>query len=141
MPHLGFYLCRLFSPLSIGSDCNRAWISISFSRSSQDLKYEGLCERYICQAIAIETSCVFGRDTNAFISRLGHLAALISGERCEAEFLRQRLSLATVRFVRIMSMPLLFFHRTSKDWNNLTFDPADAPSLDIFTRKLRNDNA
>ena len=34
-----------------------------------------------------------------------------------------------------------FFPRTSKDWNNLTFDPADAPSLDIFTRKLRNDNA
>ena len=34
-----------------------------------------------------------------------------------------------------------FFPRISKDWNNLTFDPADAPSLDIFTRKLRNDNA
>ena len=34
-----------------------------------------------------------------------------------------------------------FFLRTSKDWNNLTFDPADAPSLDILTRKLRNDNA
>ena len=34
-----------------------------------------------------------------------------------------------------------FFPRTSKDWNNLTFDPADAPSLDIFTRKLMNDNA
>ena len=34
-----------------------------------------------------------------------------------------------------------FFPRTSKDRNNLTFDPADAPSLDIFTRKLRNDNA
>ena len=33
------------------------------------------------------------------------------------------------------------FPRTSKDWNNLTFDPADAASLDIFTRKLRNDNA
>ena len=40
---------------------------------------------------------MFGRDTNAFISRLGHLAASISGERREAEFLRQRLSLATVR--------------------------------------------
>ena len=40
---------------------------------------------------------MFGRDTNAFISRLGHLATSISGERREAEFLRQRLSLATVR--------------------------------------------
>ena len=25
-----------------------------------------------------------------------------------------------------------YFPRTSKDWNNPTFDPADAPSLDIF---------
>ena len=34
-----------------------------------------------------------------------------------------------------------FLPRTSKDWNNLTFDPSDAPSLYIFTRKLRDDNA
>ena len=34
-----------------------------------------------------------------------------------------------------------FFPRTSKDWNNLNFDPADAPSLDTFIRKLRDDNA
>ena len=34
-----------------------------------------------------------------------------------------------------------FLSRTSKDRNNLTFDPADAPSLDIFTRKWRDDNA
>ena len=59
--------------------------------------YEGLCDRYISQAIAIETSGVFGRETNAFISRLGHLATSISGERREAEFLHQRLSHATVR--------------------------------------------
>ena len=37
------------------------------------------------------------RDTSAFISRLGHLTTSISGERREAEFLSQRLSLATVR--------------------------------------------
>ena len=40
---------------------------------------------------------MFGRDTNAFISRLGHLTTSISGERREAEFLRQSLSIATVR--------------------------------------------
>ena len=34
-----------------------------------------------------------------------------------------------------------FFPRTSKDLINLTFDPADAPSLDTITRKLRDDNA
>ena len=35
----------------------------SASRSAEvrkNLKYEGLCDRYIFQAIAIETSCVFG---------------------------------------------------------------------------------
>ena len=39
---------------------------------------------------------VFGRDTDTFISRLGHLTTLISCERCEAEFLCRRLSFATV---------------------------------------------
>ena len=34
-----------------------------------------------------------------------------------------------------------FFPRTSKDWNNLSFDKADAPSLDTFIRKLKDDNA
>ena len=66
----------------------------SASRSAEvrkNLKYEGLCDRCIFQAIAIETSCVFGRDTNAFISRLGHLTTSISGERHEAEFLRPTL--------------------------------------------------
>ena len=34
-----------------------------------------------------------------------------------------------------------FFPRTGKDWNNLSFDPVDAPSLDTFIMKLRDDNA
>ena len=34
-----------------------------------------------------------------------------------------------------------FFPRTNEDWNNLSFDPADAPSLDTFIRKLWDDNA
>ena len=59
--------------------------------------YEGLCDRYIFLAIANETSFLFGRDANAFISRLGHLTTSISGERREAEFLRLRFSLAAVR--------------------------------------------
>ena len=47
-------------------------------------KFEGLCDRYSFQAIAIESSCVFGRDTYAFISRLGHLTTSISCGRREA---------------------------------------------------------
>ena len=34
-----------------------------------------------------------------------------------------------------------FFPRTCKDGNNPTLEPTDAPSLDTFTRKLRDDNA
>ena len=60
-------------------------------------RYEGLCVRCIFQAIAIESSDVFGRDTDAFISRFGYLTTSISCERREAEVLCQRLSLATVR--------------------------------------------
>ena len=95
MPHLGLYLCRLFFPSALALTATEPGSASRSAEVRKNLKYEGLCDRYIFQAIAIETSCVFGRDTNAFISRLGHLAT--SGERREAEFLRQRLSLATVR--------------------------------------------
>ena len=72
----------------------------SASRSAEvrkSHKYEGLCDRYIFQAILIESSGVFGRDTDAIIFRLGRLTISMSGESRETEFLLQRLSLATVR--------------------------------------------
>ena len=50
----------------------------------KSLMYEGLCDQCIFQAIAIESSGVFGRDTDAFISRLGHLTTSISGDCREA---------------------------------------------------------
>ena len=59
----------------------------SASRSADIRKsdmYEVLCDRYILQAIAIESSGVLGRDTDAFIFRLGHMTTSISGERSEA---------------------------------------------------------
>ena len=86
-----------FSPSALALTATEPGSASCSAEVRKNLKYEGLCDRYIFQAIAIETSCVFGRDTNAFIFRLGHLTTSISGERCEAEFLRQRLSLATVR--------------------------------------------
>ena len=43
-------------------------------------------------------------------------------------------------YVRIKFMPHLS-SRTSKDWNNPIIDPADAPSIDTYIRKLRNGNA
>ena len=86
-----------FSPSALALTATEPGSASRSAEVRKNLKYEGLCDRYIFLAIAIETSCVFGRDTNAFISRLGHLATSISGERREAEFLRQRFSLATVR--------------------------------------------
>ena len=50
-------------------------------------KYEGLCDRYVSKAVANESSGMFGRDADAFISRLVHLSSSISGHRRGAEFL------------------------------------------------------
>ena len=72
----------------------------SASRSAEVFKshkYEGLCDRCIFQAIAIESSGVLGRDPDAFIFRICHLTTSISGESRETKFFRQRFSLATVR--------------------------------------------
>ena len=86
-----------FSPSALALTATEPGSASRSAEVRKNLKYEGLCDRYIFQAIAIETSCVFGRDTNAFISRLGNFTTSISGERREAEFLCQRLSLAAVR--------------------------------------------
>ena len=83
----------------------------SASRSAEvrkSLKYEGLCDRCIFQAIAIESSSVFGRDTDAFISKWSHLTTSISGERRKADFLRQRLSLALKQ--KYFVLFFYFFH-------------------------------
>ena len=55
-----------------------------------------ICDRNIFKAIAIECSFVFGRNTNAFISRLGHLITSICGERREANIIFQILVVTTV---------------------------------------------
>ena len=86
-----------FSPSALALTATEPGSASRSAEVRKNLMYEGLCDRNLFQAIAIETSCVFGRDTNAFIFRLGHLTTSISGERREAEFLRQRLSIATVR--------------------------------------------
>ena len=49
------------------------------------------------QAVAIESSGVIGEDTDAFISRLSQLTTSIRGERHDAEFIHQHLSLTVVR--------------------------------------------
>ena len=76
-----------FSPSALALTDTEPGSASCSAEVRKNLKYEGLCDRYIFKAIAIETSCVFGRDTNAFISRLGHLTTSISGECREAEFL------------------------------------------------------
>ena len=84
-----------FSPSALALTATEPGSASSSAEVRTNIKYEGLCDRYIFQAIAIESSGVLERDPNAFISRLCHLTTSISGERREAELLRQRLSLAT----------------------------------------------
>ena len=86
-----------FSPSALALTAIEPGSAARSAEVRRSQKHDGLCNRYIFQAIAIESSGVLGRDTDAFISRLGHLVSSIGGERREAEFLRQRLSLATVR--------------------------------------------
>jgi hypothetical protein len=59
--------------------------------------YSEIGSRYIFTPVAIETSGVLGPDTANFISELGHRITARTGERREAAWLRQRLSIALVR--------------------------------------------
>ena len=43
-------------------------------------KYEGLCDQYIFQVIAVESSGVIGQDTDTFNGWFGHLNTSISRE-------------------------------------------------------------
>ena len=86
-----------FFPSGLAQTATEPGSASRLAKVCKNLNYKWLCDQYIFQAITIESSGVYGRDTNAFISRLGHLTTSISGEHREAEFLRQRLSLATDR--------------------------------------------
>ena len=46
-----------------------------------------------------------------------------------------------VPFCKNLAYNSSFFPHTRKDWNNLTFDRADAPSLDTFIGNMRDENA
>ena len=69
----------------------------------------------------------------------GYPLAVLSHQKFMLHKGSQMLALCTICKNHVYASS--FSPRTSKDWNNLTFDPADAPSLDTFTRKLRDDNA
>ena len=54
-----------FSPSALALTANEPGSASRSTEVHKNLKYEGLCDRYIFQAIAIESCGVFGRDTNA----------------------------------------------------------------------------
>ena len=63
-----------FSPSALALSATEPGSASRSAEVRKSLKYDGLCDKYIFLAIAIESSGVFGRDADAFISRLGHLA-------------------------------------------------------------------
>ena len=77
---------KSFSPSALALTATEPGSASRSAEVRKNLKYEGLCNRYIFQAIAIKSSGVFGRDTDAFISRLGHLTTSISGDVAKLKF-------------------------------------------------------
>ena len=59
--------------------------------------YSGLEPRYRFEPISVETTGVYGKSTEKFISELGRRIYGRTGERRETEWLRQRISIAIIR--------------------------------------------
>ena len=78
------------SALTAGSAANKA----------EDRKvayYDSLESRYRFVPVSVETSGVYGKLTNKFISELGRRMSAVTGEKREVEWLRQRISIAIAR--------------------------------------------
>ena len=90
-------MLHLFSASALALTANEPESATRTAEVLMSQKYKELSDRYISQAIDVESSDVTGQDTDAFISRVGSLDNIKRGERHEAEFLHQCLSLARVR--------------------------------------------
>ena len=60
-------------------------------------KYETLGSRYRFEPVALETTGVYGKTTEALISEIGHRICEVSGDRRETFWFEQRLGLAVQR--------------------------------------------
>ena len=92
-----FHMCRHVLPFAfiLTQFCTRLSVCSACVRISR--KYERLSDRDIFQASDVCSSGVIGRDADAFIARLDHLATSVSGERHEAKFVHRKLLLTMVR--------------------------------------------
>ena len=59
--------------------------------------YNRLTDRYRFTPVAFETTGVYGKETEAFISELGRRMRGSTGEARELQWLRQRISIAIMR--------------------------------------------
>ena len=78
------------SAISPGSAANKA-------EERKNNHYQTLTDRYRFTPISLETTGVYGKDTEKFVTELGRRLKRTTGDPREAMWLRQRLSVAIVR--------------------------------------------
>ena len=69
----------------------------SAAESRKREHYRSLTDRYHFEPVAVETTGVLGPSTIAFLKRLGKQISTVTGDKREAEWLLERISLAVVR--------------------------------------------
>ena len=86
-----------FAASSIAHTALQPAYAANVAEINKQQKYINLSDRYIFQAVAVETTGVFGNSTRTFLKELGRRMTSETGDSREGAWLRQRLSLAVVR--------------------------------------------
>ena len=81
----------------IHKSATQAGVAAEAAEKRKLQRYADLGRRFEFQPIAVETSGVLGQSTLPFLKKLGRRISHDTGEKREAEYLFQRLSLAVVR--------------------------------------------
>ena len=86
-----------FCDSAIINSAIRAGSSADAAEERKRMHYDSLTDRYRFEPLAVETSGVFGASSLRFVAELGKRMSQSTGDRREAYWLRQRLSIAVVR--------------------------------------------
>ena len=86
-----------FCPTALNKSACAPGSAADGAEERKEAHYASLSERFRFVPVAIETAGVYGKKTEAFISKLGGRMAAATGDARERAWLRQRLSIAVVR--------------------------------------------
>ena len=86
-----------FAPSYVEDAARGPWIVAAAAESRKKTKYSNLLSSHVFTPVAIETSGVFGPETEAFIKELGRRLRQVTGDERSHQHLVQRLSIALQR--------------------------------------------